>query len=60
MPGADLTRRASGEAALPQESAPIYSTSVVPPGRNKFGRGYAKNLPRQVFFTLRQSKEKML
>ena len=38
--------------------APIYSTSVVPPGRNKFGRGCAKNLPPASFLHAAPVKRK--
>ena len=44
-----LSRRAGAAAGAPRGCAPICSTSVVPPGRNKFGRGYAKNLPPASF-----------
>ena len=37
---------------------PIFSTSVVPPGRNKFGRGCAKNLPPASFLHAAPVKRK--
>ena len=41
-----------------EDAPPIYSTSVVPPGRNKFGRGYAKNLPPASFLHAAPVKRK--